>query len=61
MYRDLVKGSPKPSTAHPVMLVVQEMWEKAKCHPEAISKEDIEAMRQLAACAATLCHKCECA
>ena len=57
--RDLVKSSPKPSTALLLMAVVQEMWERARCYPGSVNKEDIKAMRQLAAYAATLCHRCK--
>ena len=57
--RDLVKSSPKPSTALLLMAVVQEMWERARCYPGSVNKEDIKAMRQLAAYTATLCHGCK--
>ena len=56
--RDLVNSSPRPSVALLVMAVVQEVWERAVSQPESISREDVRAVRKLAAHATTLCHQC---
>ena len=57
-YRELVKSSPRPSVGLLVMAVVQELWERAVSQPESISREDVRAVRKLAAHATTLCHQC---
>ena len=56
--RELVKASPRPNVALLVMAVIQEVWERAVTQPESISRDDVRTVRQLAAYATTLSHRC---